>query len=172
MAPMLDKLLESLARGARGEFASMADAENAVRLAWPSLVGRDLARVSAPLRIDPATRLLEVGVEPRWREALFAARALLTTRVQAIAPRLAGVRLSTIAEGSARERVGATVPPPSNAIADGPGTGPSAASIDAAHDRARPSPDPRTACITDARLRESLDALVRAVEQSRPEGGR
>jgi hypothetical protein len=118
----------------------------AVRMAWPTIVGAALARIAAPGRVDPATGLLEVQVEAPWREALYRMRHLLIDRVRTVSADIRGVRLVTVPVGTLR-------PPPTAALAPRP-----APSL---------PPDARTVGIGDAALRAALDGLCRAWDDGR-----
>jgi hypothetical protein len=151
LTTVLDDVLEKLAHGTgSGSDASAKAAESALRLGWSRIVGRELARVTTPLRFDATSRLLEVAVEARWREALFASRGVITERARHIVAALAGVRLVTVPEGHVPR------PVPASPL----GSAPEAL--------AEPARDPRTAGLHDPDLRRSVDALIAAVERVRP----
>jgi hypothetical protein len=120
----------------------------AVRMAWPAVVGAALSRLAAPGRFDPLTGLLEVRVEAPWREALYRMRHLLIERVRAVNGEIRGVRLVTVSVGTLRDTAAATPAPPK---VHGP----------------PPAPDARTLGIGDPALRAALDALCRAWDGAR-----
>jgi len=163
MVTMLDSVLATLANDASAQCTASTRPEittNALTLAWPEIVGRDLAKVSRPDRFDPRTGLVEVGVEPRWREALFALRQEVSSRVRRRFPRVAGVRFVTVDEGSVRRQ------------AAGSTDGRLAPTGDTTAGARVPEPAPadavfldgRTAGVHDPALRRSLHELILAVE--------
>lgn len=118
----------------------------AVRMAWPTVVGAALARIAAPGRVDPVTGLLEVQVEAAWREALYRMRHLLIDRVRAVSGDIRGVRLVTVPVGTLRpQRPAAPAQAPPAPVA----------------------PDGRTEGVADPGLRAALDALCRAWDRGR-----
>jgi hypothetical protein len=163
LVTMLDTVLATLAREAGAQCGPAARAEgivNALNLAWPAIVGRDLAKVSRPDGFDPGSGLVDVAVEPRWREALFTVRHEITSRVRRQFPRVAGVRLVTVDEGTVRTASGFSMDGRRASTAE-----------PAAGDRVRESApesdalaDARTAGVRDPALRQALHALIRAVE--------
>jgi hypothetical protein len=121
----------------------------AIRMAWPTVVGADLARIAAPGRVDPVTGLLEVQVEAPWREALYRMRHLLIDRVRSVGPEIRGVRLVTVPVGTLR---------------------PPAPATPAARAAPEMAPDARSAGVEDESLRAALDGLCRAWDDGRDRG--
>lgn len=103
------------------------------RAAWFAACGPHLARHSEPVGWDGP--LLQVAVEPAWRELLFEQRSRITGRLRRWLPRVRGVRLVTRRLQPLRPRPPKPEPAP---------------------------PHPESVGIADADLRSAVDALLRA----------